>query len=93
MLQEKNKQTETENNFQKKEMNRAIKFIWVRITRWTTETFSLLQYAARQGCVLEMITNLRSKIIGKDWQNIYSCCSISGEGILSLSFGFVFFPS
>ena len=62
-------------------MNRASKFIWVRITRWTTETFSLLQYAARQGCVLEMITNLRSKIIGKDWQNIYSCCSISGEGI------------
>jgi len=41
------------------EMNRANKFIWVRITRWTTETFSLLQYAARQGCVLEMITNLR----------------------------------
>jgi len=31
------------------EMNRASKFIWVRITRWTTETFSLLQYAARQG--------------------------------------------
>ena len=63
-----------------KEMNRACKFIWVRITSWTTETFSLLQYAARQGCVLEMITNLR-KMIGKDWQNIYSCCSISGEGI------------